>query len=59
VAAGPILDRRSIAETEFASAVLGAEGLTPPEYSQWYKPLKRRFREHFGRASVKAEDFKL
>ncbi|HXL98495.1 MAG TPA: hypothetical protein VN932_01090 [Rhizomicrobium sp.] len=58
-AAGPIVKLQSITETEFASAVSTAEGLTPPEYSQWHKPLARLFRKHFGRAAVRAEDFKL
>jgi len=44
---------------EFANAVLTAEGLTPPEYSQWYKSLKKRFQQYFGRSSVKAVDSKL
>jgi hypothetical protein len=57
--AGPIVYRSSITDDEFASAVLTAEGLTPPEYSEWYKPLKRRFQQHFGRASVAVSDFKL
>jgi len=55
----PITSRQSISDAEFAGAVLTAEGLTPPEYSQWYKPLKRRFQQHFGRVSVAASDFKL
>jgi hypothetical protein len=55
--AEPIVHCPSISDAEFASAVLTAEGLTPPEYSQWYKPLKRRFQQHFGRPAVKAEDF--
>jgi len=56
-ASKPIETRRSITDAEFACAVLTAERLTPPEHSEFYKPLKHLFREHFGRASMKIEDY--
>lgn len=54
-----ILSRNSLTDFEFATAILTAEGITPPEYSQWYKPLQKRFQRHFGKRSVSVSDFKL
>jgi hypothetical protein len=54
-----IVSAPQLEEREFARMVLQAEGFTPPEFSQWYKPIMRRFRGHFGRPSVKVEDFRL
>lgn len=41
---------------EFATEVLRAEGLSPENEPHWFRKIKRRFVEHFGRESVSATD---
>jgi hypothetical protein len=42
---------------EFATEVLLAEGLNPEYELHWFREIKRRFVDHFGRESVLAEDY--
>ena len=52
-----ITTRSRLDAYEFATAVLNLEGFPHPEYEvRWMRQLAQRFKEHFGKAAVSAEE---